>query len=95
MYFEREKIEKGGFILKKIMPLYEKIVRNGKGIFTEGLYNYFSSDYSSVADLKCILNKLNNEKNEFHIAAEQMYEVLVSAIMKKIKIGTDNDTPLN
>jgi len=30
MYFERERIEKGGFILKKIMPLYENVLSMGK-----------------------------------------------------------------
>ncbi len=94
-YFEREKYEKNGFILKKIRPLYEKVVENGKKSFNDGLYNYFSSEQSTVGDLKCILNKLNNQKMQFHVLAESMYQVLITAIMKKIRIGGGrSDTPL-
>ena len=77
MFFEREKIEKNGFILKKVMPLYHNMLERGSQVFNRGIFNYFSADESSVADLKCILNKLNNEKNEFHITAEKLYEVLI------------------
>ena len=45
------------------MPLYSRVLKNGNAIFNEGIFNYFSVESSSVADLKCILNKLNNEKN--------------------------------
>lgn len=38
---------------------------------------------------------MNNKKREFHIENEQTYEVLVKAIQAKIKIGSDNDTPID
>ena len=69
MYFEIEKHEISGFILKKIKPLYETILPNGKDVFNHGMLKYFLSDLSVVSDLKTIFNKLNNEKNEFHINA--------------------------
>lgn len=47
-----------------------------------------------MADLKCIFNKLNNEKNEFHMTAEKLYQVLIEAIMIKIRIGSTSDTPI-
>jgi hypothetical protein len=95
LYFEREKAEKGGFILKKIKPLYEELLGKGKEIFNQGMYEYFSSEESTVSDLKCILSKLNNEKNEFHINSEHLYEVLINAIMQKIKVGSSSDTPID
>jgi len=58
------------------------------------MFRYFSAEESSVADLKCILNKLNNEKNEFHLTAEKLYEVLIKAIMTKMKVGSSCDTPI-
>ena len=48
-----------------------------------------------MSDLKIILNKINNEKNEFHRANSELYDVLIEAIMKKIKIGSENDTPID
>lgn len=59
------------------------------------MFDYFSSEESTVSDLKCILSKLNNEKNEFHINSEQLYEVLINAIMQKIKVGSNCDTPID
>lgn len=35
---------------------------DGSDIFNESLLNYFMSDFSEISDLKCILNRLNNEK---------------------------------
>jgi hypothetical protein len=35
-------------------------------VFNEGLLNYFVSDISEISDLKYILNRINNRKEEFH-----------------------------
>ena len=66
----------------------------GDEIFNRGLLNYFISDLSSVSDLKYILNRINNEKMEFHEKNQEMYEILVEAIERKLKLGTDNDIPI-
>ena len=64
-------------------------------MFNESLLNYFSSDLSEVSDLKYILNRINNEKKEFHEVNEEMYEVLINAMLIKLKIGTGNDIPID
>ncbi len=45
--------------------------------------------------MKYLLNRINNEKKEFHAKNEQMYAVLVKAMQFKIKIGSGNDIPVD
>ena len=45
--------------------------------------------------MKYLLNRINNEKKEFHIAHEKMYEVLIIAMQIKLKIGSGSDTPID
>lgn len=59
------------------------------------MLNYFASDLSEISDLKYILNRLNNEKREFHIANEPIYTVLVTAMQMKLKMGSEEDVPLD
>lgn len=61
--FNYEKVKKG-FILKEMKPLYLKLA--GSEIFNEGLLNYFASNKSEISDIKYLLNRMNNEKKEFH-----------------------------
>lgn len=49
---------------------------------------------SEISDLKYILNRINNQKSEFHEKNENMYKVLVESIERKLKIGTGEDIPL-
>lgn len=46
-------------------PLYYQL--SGPEAFHEGLLNYFASDLSEVSDIKHLLNRMNNEKKEFHM----------------------------
>ena len=59
------------------------------------MLNYFVSDISEVSDLKYILNRINNEKREFHEKNQSLYEVMVEALKRKMKIGTEKDIPLS
>ena len=56
---------------------------------------YFSSGLSEVSDIKYLLNRINNEKKEFHLAHEQMYEVLIStpAVANLIREGKTYQIP--
>ena len=47
-----------------------------------------------MSDLKYILNRINNEKMEFHLVNQPMYEILIEAIERKLTIGSDNDIPI-
>lgn len=42
-----------------------------------------------------MLNRINNEKKEFHSTHESMYYVLVKAMQIKLKLGSDNDIPVD
>lgn len=61
--FNFEKVKKN-FILKEMKPLYLKLA--GSEVFNEGLLSYFASDKSETSDIKYLLNRMNNEKKEFH-----------------------------
>lgn len=91
--FRYEKLKKG-CLLKDAKRIYESIA-NGVELYHEALLNYFASDLSEISDLKYILNRLNNEKREFHIENEGIYVVLVRAMQMKLKLGSDNDIPLD
>jgi hypothetical protein len=91
--FRYEKVKKG-CLLKDAKHIYEG-APNGVELYHEGLLNYFASDLSEISDLKYILNRLNNEKREFHIENEGIYIVLVRAMQMKLKLGSDNDIPLD
>lgn len=79
-------------LLGEIRPLCEKAGFSKE--FNEGLLNYFVSDLSEVSDLKYILNRINNKKLEFHMKNQDMYEILVEALKRKMKMGTGSDIPL-
>ena len=83
-----------GLLLKEIKPLCENASEDGSKLFNEGLLKYFSSDISEVSDLKYILNRINNNKIEFHRKNQEMYEILVEALERKLKIGTEKDIPI-
>ena len=48
------------------------------------MLSYFRSDYSSVADLKYLLNRINNQKIEFHEENQNLYAILVEAVFYKL-----------
>jgi hypothetical protein len=62
--------------------------------YNNALLNYFISDLSEVSDLKYILNRINNQKLEFHKENQNMYMILVEALQHKLKVGTSNDIPI-
>jgi hypothetical protein len=55
------------------------------------MFRFFQGDRSSWADLKIVLNKFNNEKEDFHKSNFQVFEVMVNAIMEKVRIGGSVD----
>lgn len=57
-------------------------------MFNEGLLSYFASDKSETSDIKYLLNRMNNEKKEFHEENEGIYEVLVRGMQLKLKLGS-------
>lgn len=59
------------------------------------LLNYFKKPVSQLSDIKYLLNRINNEKKEFHTGHQDMYKILVEAMTYKMMIGTDNDIPLS
>lgn len=61
--FDHEKYKKGS-LLKEIKPIYEGLGQSEK--FNYGLLKFFSSNLSQVSDIKYLLNRINNEKREFH-----------------------------
>lgn len=63
-------------------------------MFSQMLLSYFISDVSEVSDLKYILNRINNEKIEFHQKNQELYEILVESLKRKMKVGSKNDVPL-
>ena len=38
--------------------------------------------------IKYLLNRINNEKREFHAENEEMYEVLVKGMQIKLRLGS-------
>ena len=90
--FDHEKFKKGSF-LKEIKPIYESLRHSDK--FNVGLLKYFSSNLSEVSDIKYLLNRINNEKREFHAENEEMYEVLVKGMQIKLKLGSEKDIPMS
>lgn len=81
--------------MKKIKPIYEQVSSEGLHYFNENLLNYFKNPVSSLSDLKYIFNRINNEKKEFHLKNQEMYEVLVRTMGYKLMVGTDEDIPLS
>lgn len=61
--FGCEKLRKG-FILKEMKELFGRY--SSAETFREGLLHYFASPLSEVSDIKHLLNRINNEKREFH-----------------------------
>jgi hypothetical protein len=52
------------------------------------------SDLSEISDLKYILNRINNRKEEFHHENQNLYEIMIKALKIKMKLGTERDVPL-
>lgn len=88
LYFKKERAKKGIFILKEIKPIYEELAAEGGELFIKNMFNFFKTEDSSWSDLKIILNKFNNEKQDFHEGNYNIFEVIVSGLMEKIRIGT-------
>jgi hypothetical protein len=42
-----------------------------------------------------LLNRINNEKREFHAENEEMYEVLMKGMQIKLKLGSQKDIPIS
>ena len=83
--FDHEKVRKGS-LLREIKPIYEGMGLGDK--FNYGLLKYFSSPISELSDIKYLLNRINNEKREFHAENEEMYEVLVKGMQIKLRLGS-------
>jgi hypothetical protein len=49
---------------------------------------------SEISNLKYLLNRINNEKKEFHYTHESMYAVLVRAMQLKLRVGTSESIPI-
>lgn len=64
-------------------------------MFNQSLFSYFKSEISEISNLKYLLNRINNEKKEFHSNHESMYYVLVKAMQIKLKMGSENDIPVD
>lgn len=92
--FETEKSRKG-LILQEIKPIYEGLTDDGVKFFNECLLDYFKSELSQLSDIKYLLNRINNERKQFHLKNQEMYCVLVDAMTLKMKVGTENDIPLD
>lgn len=48
-----------------------------------------------MSDIKYLLNRINNEKREFHDENIEMYEVLVKGMQIKLKLGSTQDIPIS
>lgn len=70
-------------------------MEKGFEVFNQSLFSYFKSDVSEISHLKYLLNRINNEKKEFHSTHESMYYVLIKAMQIKLKLGSDNDIPVD
>ena len=55
------------------------------------MFRFFEGGRSSWADLKIVLNKFNNEKEDFHKNNYQVFEVMVNAIMEKVRVGSSRE----
>jgi hypothetical protein len=89
-----EKVKKN-CLLKEIKPIYESVLVDGAGVFNVSLLNYFASEVSEISHLKYLLNRINNEKREFHAENEGMYGVLVKAMQMKLRLGGSHDIPVD
>jgi hypothetical protein len=90
--FELEKVRKGS-LLREVKPIYEGLYQGDR--FNLGLLRYFSSGLSEVSDIKYLLNRINNEKREFHDENIEMYEVLVKGMQIKLRLGSSHDIPIS
>lgn len=54
-------------------------------VYDESILCYFRADYSSLADLKYLLNRVNSEKREFHDRNQNLYKILVEAVHYKLR----------
>jgi len=69
-------------VLTEIKLIYQ--LTTPSGYYDEGILAYFRSEYSSIADLKYLLNRINNQKIEFHEQNQNLYAVLVEAVFYKL-----------
>jgi hypothetical protein len=51
-------------VLTEIKAIYNETTQ--KDAYDNGILSYFKSPYSTLADLKYILNRINSRKIEFH-----------------------------
>jgi len=72
-----------------------RVLARGTAWFNEGILSYFSSDLSEISDLKYILNRINNAKLEFFAENDHLIYVLVKALELKVKVGSENDVPID
>ncbi len=82
-------------MLKEVKPIYEQSDPNGPHLFNIGLFSYFYSERSEISDIKFILNRVNNEKAEFHQKNKGIYEVLIKSIQFKMRVGSPHDIPMD
>ena len=64
-------------------------MRGGRGLFLASMFRFFQGGKSSWSDLKIVLNKFNNEKEDFHKQHYEVFEVMVRAILEKVRIGSE------
>ena len=93
-FFLLEKARKG-CLLREIREIYLTYADNGEEELNSSLLKYFKSDISDLSHLKYLLNRINNEKKEFHYTHESMYAILVKAMQIKLRVGGPNDIPID
>lgn len=64
-------------------------------MYDESILCYFRADYSSLADLKYLLNRVNSEKQEFHDRNQNLYRILVEAVHYKLRWEEAESIPIN
>lgn len=79
-------------ILTSIKDIYTRITR--KEMYDDSILTYFKAPYSSIADLKYLLNRINNQKMEFHEANQNLYRVLVEAVFYKLRWEESQPPPI-
>jgi hypothetical protein len=63
-------------------------------VYDESILTYFKASYSTIADLKYLLNRINNQKMEFHEENQNLYRILVEAIYYKLRWENGQQPPI-
>jgi hypothetical protein len=63
-------------------------------MYDDSILTYFKAPYSTVADLKYLLNRINNQKMEFHESNQNLYKVLVEAVYYKLRWQSNQPIPI-